>query len=462
MKKNQLLFKVPKSQVIVGLLLGIIYSIIFYNFLLLFKKGIIVFDALLKNYELFHLSEEENTFYNFFYAFISIFFSYSIVIHFWLNKPNKIFTRHNYKRKHIENQQRVTNWFFMSWFARIGTFIGIVTMDFKEFSFYPTHNYIIILILTVFLGQIWMSLRFFFSKNRFKWFSIALISIVFLSFCVSKTNFSNINKVNTVILQKNTLSKHNINIVSSEDSKKLEHRFLISEIFISTGDSIPKVILGNHEIDINDSKIEEVLVDFFDSKNLSEYEFPYLKRVLFIDQNIPMKYISEFKKRLGKIGAKNIYYSVKKPQNNRFPFYYKSKYVLGFNLASNFHNQKIPLKKRTFIKFLDNDNFLIDNKVVSISNLKKELISLYSNVDTCPVNLIYSKKTSFKEYFNVLSTSKVAINKVRNIYTKKTYGKSYKKINEDIIISGRKDETLIKIKKEVLNKYPWIFIDSIY
>ncbi len=462
MKTTKLLFKIPKIQLIIGLFLGIAYSIIFYHFLLLFKKSVIVFDALLKNYELFHLSEKENTFYNFFYAFISVFFSYSIVINYWLNKPNKIFTRHNYKRKQIENQQRITNWFFMSWLVRMGTFIGIVTMDFKEFSFYPTHNFIIILILIVLLGQIWMSLRFFFSKNRFKWFSVTLISFLFLSFCVSKINFSNINRVDTAILQKNVLSKNNIHVVYSEDYKKLEHLSLISEIFISAGDSIPKVILKNEEINITDSKINQALINHFDFKYISDSELPYMKYVLFIDKNIPVKYIHDLKNKLYKLDVKNLLYSVKKSTNNKLPFYYKSKYAFGFNLFSNFQNQKIPLEKRVPIKFLDNHSFLVNNKVLPITKLKDQLTFLYNNKGICPLNLIYSQKTSFEEYFKVLLTSKLAINEIRNTYTKKTYGKSYKEIKKELRMSGWKDETLIKIRKEVLNKYPWIYIDSIY
>lgn len=105
MKENTILFKVSKFQLTTGIILGIAYAIIFFNFLLVCIKGIILIDASIKDYELFYLNNNENIFYLFLYGFISVFFSYSIVINYWLNNPNKIFSKKTIK----ENLLKINN-----------------------------------------------------------------------------------------------------------------------------------------------------------------------------------------------------------------------------------------------------------------------------------------------------------------------------------------------------------------
>ena len=98
-----------KRRIIGGVFLGVSYAVVFYALLQFFRKSIIVFDAILNDYELFLITEEANQVYNFLLAFISVFFAFTIVISYLLDVPKKFLSKYNYKRKFVLNQQRITN-----------------------------------------------------------------------------------------------------------------------------------------------------------------------------------------------------------------------------------------------------------------------------------------------------------------------------------------------------------------
>lgn len=444
MIKKKILFRPSKNQFIIGILLGLVYAIFFFNFLLACKKGYKLLIASIKDYEVFYLNDNENSFYLFLYAFIAVFFSYSIIINYWLNQPNKIFSRYNYKRKFINNQQQLTNWFFMSWFSRIGIFIGLISFDYKDFNFYGTYKYVAILFFFAFIGQIWMSLRFFFCKNRMKWLFKIFFSTLLLSLCISKVNFLQNNKPEEAILQKNILNKFNIQIVTGDNFKERKFSHLDYEIFISSKKGIPTLIINDMEIAINNKEIQKFLTNVFEAENPKENR--YKKCILFIDKNVSMHHIYSLKKLLAKIGITSLRYSVHK--ENPIPFYYKSNYVFSYRMADSLAKQEISKHKAIYIEKVDKNHFKINNNLTTKDNIENTLNTFYKKVSFYNIVLIYDNKMSFEEYFEIMSITKTTIDKLRNRQAIKGYGQNYNKLNR-------------KFKRKIQEIHPWIFTDSI-
>lgn len=332
----------------------------------------------------------------------------------------------------------------MSWFSRMGLFLGFVTMDFKEYSFYNTYKYLIFLFIIVFIGQIWMSLRFFFLKNKFKWFLKIFTSILVLSLCISKINFSKANAVEKAILQKNILKKHNIKIITSENFTERIYTHLDYEVFLTFVNGTPKLISNGFEIAIDDKNIEESLIDHFELKKGYNNQKNYKKCILYIDKNMPMKHVYTFKQYLTKIGVYKIRYSVHKKET--IPFYYKSNYVFSYRITDELSKKEIKPYKNIIIKIFNENHFSINDELVLKENLINKLDSYYRKEKIYHIVLVYNEAITFKEYFTIMSTTKSVTDKIKNEYTMKSYGKDYKQLDQ---------------KRKIRNEYSWTFTDSI-
>ena len=93
-KKNQRIaeLKIPRSRFIIGIVLGLLYSFLFYSFLYLARESLRGL-SITKEYDLWVLSSEEVSFYNLFFAFISVIIGQSICFSFWINRPKQVFQK---------------------------------------------------------------------------------------------------------------------------------------------------------------------------------------------------------------------------------------------------------------------------------------------------------------------------------------------------------------------------------
>jgi biopolymer transport protein ExbD len=438
-KPNTLFLEIPKSKIFVGLFLGVFFALTFYILLQLFRKIIIVFDALLHNYELFLITEEANQFYNFLFAFIAVFFAFTMVFVYLLDSAKSFLSEKNYKIKAIINQQRLTNWFFLSWFSRIGYLIGLLALDYEGYNIYSENKYILILFVVVFFGQIWMSIRWFTKGNKFKWFVVVLLITLSLSFGLSHINVLNNELIDKSILSKNVLYKNNVHVVKSKMSTEITHRSLILNIVIPNKTNKVKLIVDGKEIELKD--FEKGVFEYW--KSISKAEKPFVRYVLFVDKNLKVKIIDDIKQRLIKIGGRRLYYATK--DNLKTPFYYKSYQGLGIHL-----NDYIPFNKASkevAISILENGRYFFNGKTLFKVDLVKEIKRYFNREGIKALRIYRNKNITFYQYFQVLESSKEAINQLRNEFSQKGYATDYINLNN----------SQIKFIKE---KYPWHIIDE--
>ena len=439
--KKHLLLEISKRKVFVGVFVGVFFSIIFYTFLKLISKIYIVFDALFHDYELITFSEKVTDYYSFLFAFIAVYFSFSVVFNFIIETPKKFLSKYNYKRNAVLNQQRVTNWFFLSWFSRIGMLIGLLALDMSSSGFLSDNSFIVILFIITFIGQMWISINRFLSKNKFKWFLVTVFTSLLLAFLISKIEVIDNNAINKSILSKNILYKHNIKRVISENFQHLpEHRSLYFNIYLKENNNHLLIKTDNSFFARNKSLKDKIT--FFKSR-ISEAEEAFIIYILYVDKDVKMKHILKLKKNLKEEGANNIFYSVVKKEQ---PFYKKTNKAFGFYL--NLRKQKVIDIETMKIKFLADKLFLFQGKRLSKVDLKKAIKERIKEYGLSPFVLSFKNETKFEEYFAVLSLTREVIDEFRNNMALKGYNQEYNSLSRSL-------------KKPIKEKYYWAFVDDV-
>ncbi len=440
-KKEQFSLDISKRKAVVGVFFGLLFSIIFYSFLKIISKLFIVFDALFKDYEILIQTEKSALIYNFLLAFIAIYFSFSVVFNFFLERPKKFLSKYNYKRQTILNQQRLSNWYFLGWFFRMGILIGLLALDYESSSFLKDYSFLIVLFFIVFLGQIWISVRNFFIKNKFKWFLVTVFTSLLLTFLISKIEVINDDVINKSILSQNILFKNSIKRVNSNIYEPLPYyRSLIFNIYLK--ETKNDFFIETDKYFPNDKKSVKDKIRYYKTR-ISKAEEPFLNYILYINKNLKMKHVVKFKSILKKEKANNIYYSI---ANKELPFYHKSDRVFGFSLNSDYSEE---IENQTLkIKFISENKYIFQKDTLLKADLKKSIKERIDAKGLSPFVLAYKSETRFEDYFVILSMTKEVVNEYRNDYALKSYGEEYFSLSK-------------MHRKPIMEKFYWSFIDVI-
>lgn len=420
-------FSVKKRKVTAGIVLGVIWAVLFYNFLHLIRIfAIYSHSAIGYDFEPVFLKPEEAFLYNFLFGFVSVFSSFSIVYNYWFERPNQVHEKHNYKRKFFLNQQRTTNWFFSYWFVNIAFLLSCFAFYFSEINFYDEYKYFIFIFIIAFTSQIWSSIRPMIKTKKLLWLVVTFLLTFMTSFIISTINFINPENFQEKLLQSNFIYKHNVHVVESSIYRKKSHSSLNYEIVVP--DTVEDALFFERE----KMEYEDLPAAIFRTRDYhSEFEVPYMRYTLFIDKRVTMSYIYEIKKKLLSVDVDYLYFSVKK-EGTDVPFYYKSKYVFGIYLPSNILEGDSEIKNKVYIKFLGNNNYLLKNKKVKKEDVANELKTIFLEKGTHSIRLLLNKNTSFEEYFDILLSTQNIIKEMREEYSKNKYNTAFDSLNRTV------------------------------
>jgi len=441
-QKSQLSVDISKRRIFIGVFLGLFFAVIFYALLKLISKSLVVFDAMFNGYELVTLSEGNYQLYSFFIAFIAVNFSFSIVFEFLVNTPIGFLEPYNYKRKNILNSQRVTNWFLLNSFCRIAFVFGTLSLSFKNDDLFTEMNYIIYLIIIVFIGQMWLSIRWFTMDNKAKIFLIFISVILSITFIISKIELINNATINKSVLSQNILYKHKIDRVTSGESQELtEDRYLLFNLYLKEGKN--GLIL---ETD-NKNQFTE-LVSLSDKINIFQKRFPkklqpFITYVLYIDKDLCMSNVKKIQQYLKDTGAYRIHYSVKDKEH---PFFIRGNKTFGFTI-NDFKPEDLE-SKAIKISISKNGKYLFQNNSLSKEDLRTSIINKFKKDGFSPFIISYNDSTKFDEYFEVLSLTKNIVNEFRDDYAQKGYNQNYNTLSKEL-------------RKQIEEKFYWVFIDEV-
>ncbi len=433
---------ISKKKIFIGGFLGVFISLFFYAFLKLMSKLLSVLDAQINNYELILLTESQKNFYSFFVAFIAVNFSFSIIFEFFTNTPKKFFEKNSIKRRSILGLQRVTNWGFLNWFCRIAFVFGLLAFSLESQFLLAEVEYVIYLIIIVFIGQMWMSLRPFLKHQKLKIFLVFITSILLLTFTLSKIEIIDNDAINKAILSNNRLYNYKIDRVTSRYyNKSPRDRSLYFNLYFK---EVNNTIIVKADVNYSDSKSETLseIIEFFKGRYPKALK-PYFNYILHIDKDLKMKDVKQIHQILQNQGVQKIYYSLKDEQK---PFYFRSKKFFE-NKLNDYKLEEIK-SKPIKIEILDNGKFYYQNDSISKQELRTIIVDKIKHEGVSPFIITFNNNTSFKAYFEVISLTKNIINEFRDNYTQKGYQQEYNSLSENI-------------KKEIKAKIYWVFIDDL-
>lgn len=446
--------KISRFRLIVGGILGLLYSFSFYSFLYVIRETFRILSVTEK-YDLWVLTDIEVNFYNLIFAYISVIIGQSVCFIFWFDQPKVIFGIRNYRKTTIINDQRFLNWYFLSWFSKLavvfGLFFGFTFHgSWHVFSLYPDYNFVFILIIIVLFFQTWNTMRLTYIRKSLKWLLASIILVSVLSFGLSKINLTNYNAINESILSKNIQYNYKLDLPVSEFYERLEKLSLIEDIYVvCTKDddlnSKPIIVVDNQKISLDSLPNK---INYWRSAR-DEIEVPFMIYRLYIHGDIRMEFINKFKNELSNSGVSRISYAVI-PSNSKYDNWYYPEVsfparipdwiseTINVNEIKNEIN-KIP----NIIEIRQNGNGIIsiNNYLVDKENLKTTVKQLIKNNPDYLIKYYINDSINFSNYLNIVSKSTKAVHELRIEYAHWNFSRKY-------------DWLKNKEQKEVRDKYP--------
>lgn len=451
--KESEFIQLSRFKIIIGILVGLIFAFAFYSFLYLIREVFRVLSVT-ETYDLWILTDKEVHFYNLIFAFISVIIGQSVVLSFWFNRPKNIFKKQNYRKITILNDQRALNWYFLSWFSKLAIVFGLIFGltfhgGFYIFSLYPDYNYIFILIVIVLFLQTWDTLILTFKRKGQKWMLISGVLLSITAYGFSRINLIDYNAVNQSFLQKNIHYNYNLELPESDNYEILYRRSLIENIYIVEPKNIqvnsePIIVIDNENIEIE--KLSDKVKELRSFR--SEYEARLMVYRLNIHKSIKMDFINKVRNELTKSDITRIAYAVIPTKPDYDKRYYQD---LSFpttlpNWNSNWLNPREIYKDLNKvqnlieIKQIETD-YVINDSLVKTNKIKDTINKLIKPNSDYIIKFYVSDNATFLDYFRILSSTKDAINELRNEFSEERYSKQYDLLD-------------FEEKIEVTQKYP--------
>lgn len=314
--KKSKFIQLSTPRLIAGVILGLFYSFSFYSFLYIIRETFRILTVT-ENYDLWVLAENEVSFYNLFFAFLSVILGQSVCFVFWFDQPKKLFGNRNYRKSAIVNDQRFLNWYFLSWLSKMaivfGIFFGFVFQGgWNVISFYPDYSYVFMLIIITLFLQTWTTIRLTYIRKSFKWFLVSIVCVSILSFGLSKINLVNYKSINHSIFSKNIHYKYKLDLPFSNSFEKPEGKLsLVEDIYVvcSKDDSLnlkPFIVADNKRISMD--SLRNKINDWQSERD--SVEIPFMVYRLYFHRGIKMEFLNELKTELSRLGISRISYAV--------------------------------------------------------------------------------------------------------------------------------------------------------
>jgi len=394
-----------------------------------------------------------------FFAFVSVIFGQSACITFWYDRPGSLFGSKKLRNISIVNDQRVMNWYFLSWFSKLATALGAMLFlgnrGYFVFSLYPDFKYIFVLIIAVLFLQTWSTLRLVFRRNSLKWMLASFVILSILAFGLSRINLVDYKTLNNMVLQENVHYKYDLDVPESGSYEVPGRQARYKDIYIvnskvDQGNSRTLVVINNREVEIED--LAEVLDD--PRSKVGAYTLWPTTYRLHIHRYVKMAFVNRIKSKLIRNGIFKIAYAVIPTEHEFDELYYQNFFLpmpVTYLASGLYGSPAIELDMNLFksiIEIAQNDagDCFVDDISVRESEFKQTIKSKIQEEQNYIIQFHVNDNVDFGDYLKVLSYTKMAVEELRNAYARKKYLKEFKWL-------GMKDRRQVRIQ------YPYYIID---
>lgn len=427
---------ISKFRFLSGIIVGFSYSFTLYSFFYMSREAFRILSSSF-NYDIWILNDNEVQFYNLFFAFISVIFGQAICFSFWFGRPKKPFGLVKQRTSSIINDQSSLMWVFLSWFSKLAVVFGIMFGltfhgGYYVFSFYPTYNYVFVLIIIVLYFHSWITIRRIHKNKSLKYLLVSMIVVSVTSFGLSHIQLIDYKAINEGYFNQNAIYKYKLELPESDYSTSLEKKSLIEDFYIvsdlKSENANPKIIYENEEILISNltNKINEI------KEWVPEYDVPFITIRVSAHKNTKMGIIKHFKDELEKAGINRIAYGVI-PKNREYDkMYYKDlSFLMRIPNKQLIEMYPHSFKNEIYIKLITEKQFKVNDTIVETEKLNQSIKNLVTQENDYIFNLHIDSQQDIQGFIKTISALKVVIDDLRNDFSMRRYNKTFDNISSD-------------------------------
>ncbi len=440
---------ISRFRIVVGLIIGSSYTLILYAFQFVLREFLRVASTSEFN-DMWLLSTEEVTFYNWFAAALAILIGQSACIAYWFSRPKRFRERGIRVRSAILNSQGFLSMNFSMWFLKLSflfaLFFGITwpnSYPSAAMSFYPTFAIVPILVILLLFFQSWNVIRLKFKLKSYKWMLISFFSLGIVSWAISMINVVDYESVNERILAENVWYTHDLQLpeVSYCEYAEVMDRDAGTYIFFISNENEHTILLKTGDRWQPVYQEGEYNHDFGNVWCNPNKGFGHA--TLYIDKRIKMKVIEQIWADFRNNDVVYFSYAVLPINAELPPAAYHGTSVNTY-LPYQYKNQDDYVKHQELLDTIPNQIRVIHTKAgscnvngvdIAYNQLADELFELFIVETDFVVNYVYSDELSFGDYLQFKNEINWAIWHVRDFFSWDEDGKPY-----DIFERGRYNE----------------------
>ena len=429
-------------KLVSGVVMALLMSFVFYFFSCAMLEAFRLMTVT-PEFDIWVPSEKERSFYQLFFAFVSVVFAQSFCLAYWFDGPRRFFERGHRSAVQIVNGQRNLNWYFLYWFAKvflcwfcIFSFPGA----FHAFSLYPDFKHLFILLIIVLFLHPWVAMRQAFKRKTVKWMALSAVLVAVLAFGMSRINVVDYKSLDNAFLSRNVPHRYSLELPETETLEKVEHATLSKNAYLVQSkdktESKCLIVVDGKTVDLK--AFSESMEDWRLCHN--EADFPLLNCRLNIDKKVKMKDVDEVRQALADMRFYRIQYAVV-PRRRELDVRYYTFLSL--------HTLRIP------VRFLDDS--LYQKWIVDVPEIPNQIVVMPKGIRTFEINGVTTEgkecKARFKDlirqdlnyiirfkvddemlygdYITVMASAMEALNDLKEEYAIERYMKHWTQLNPD-------------------------------
>ena len=298
-------------KLVSGIAVALLMSFVIYSFSCVMLEAFRIVSVT-PEYDMWVLGDKERSFYQLFFAFISVILAHSFCLAYWFDGPRHVFEKSHRSAVMIVNGQRNLNWYFLSWFSKV-VFCWIVIFSvpggFYAFSLYPSYNCFFILLIIVLFLHPWVAMRLAFKRKTLRWMALSVLLVSALAFGLSRINLVDYKSLENAFLSRNVQYVYGLELPATDAAQKMEQANLTKNVYlVQSNEAEPKCLIIVDGQTVGFQMFPKVMGEWRSCYN--EADIPLLSCRLNIDKSLKMKDVDEMRQMLADMRFYRIQYAV--------------------------------------------------------------------------------------------------------------------------------------------------------
>ncbi len=429
-------------KLVSGVVMALLMSFVFYFFSCAMLEAFRLMTVT-PEFDIWVPSEKERSFYQLFFAFVSVVFAQSFCLAYWFDGPRRFFERGHRSAVQIVNGQRNLNWYFLYWFAKvllcwfcIFSFPGA----FYAFSLYPDFKHLFILLIIVLFLHPWVAMRQAFKRKTVKWMALSAALVTVLAFGMSRINVVDFKSLDNTFLSRNVPHRYNLELPETDAVLKMQRAWLSKIVYLVQDKDEPEpqclVIVDGKIMDL--PTFSGSMEDWRLCHN--EADIPLLTCCLNIDKKVKMKDVDEVLQVLADIRFYRIQYAVVPKHRELDVRYYNFLALNTMRLPIRFHGDSIyqrwvegvgEIPNQIIVTSLGAETYDVNGTLVEGTECKTVFKDLIRQDLNYIIRFKVDDEMLYGEYITVMASAMEALNDLKEEYAMERYLKHWDQLYPD-------------------------------